>query len=206
MPAAARSPQCPNDDGALRPVQAHSRQGAAVMLDQCDHCGGVWFDRFELFQVDEADACSLDKVEKASLRFPRGSNDKPLCPRCREPLRAFSDPNIPANIQLLLICDACEGFWVNHGDVAGYAEFRERGRKRPDPRLAAEYEKMLKAQSDKQYWQGIGSFGSALGAPRDMLTGLSLQGSPAELERIDRGQDAFFTVLGIAARLLFSWL
>jgi len=39
-----------------------------------------------------------------------------------------------------------------------------------------------------------------------MLAGLSLQGSPAELERIDQGQDVFFTVLGIAARLLFSWL
>lgn len=152
MPAAARSPQCPNDDGALRPVQAHSRQGAAVMLDQCDHCGGVWFDRFEFFQVEESDARSLDKVDKASLRFPRGSNEKPICPRCREPLRAFSDPNIPANIQLL-ICDACEGFWVNHGDVAGYAEFRERGH-----------------------------------------------------QRLDRTQDVFFTVLGIAARLLFSWL
>lgn len=122
------------------------------MLDQCDHCGGVWFDRFEFFQVDESDARSLDKVDKASLRFPRGSNEKPICPRCREPLRAFSDPNIPANIQLL-ICDACEGFWVNHGDVAGYAEFRERGH-----------------------------------------------------QRLDRTQDVFFTVLGIAARLLFSWL
>ncbi|MHB8159209.1 MAG: zf-TFIIB domain-containing protein [Thermoleophilia bacterium] len=121
----------------LRPVQAHSRQGAAVMLDQCDHCGGVWFDRFELFQVDEADAHSLDKVDKASLRFPRGSNEKPLCPHCREPLRVFSDPNIPANIQLL-ICDACEGFWVNHGDVAGHAEFRERGHKRLDGRQISE--------------------------------------------------------------------
>ncbi len=63
MPETASSPQCPNDDDTLRPVQAHSRQGATVMPDQCDHCGGVWFDRFELFQVDEADARFLDRAQ-----------------------------------------------------------------------------------------------------------------------------------------------
>ena len=204
---------CPNADGSLRPVNAHDRQGVAVALDQCDVCGGVWFDRFELFRVDKAEAGGLDKLDKNRLRYPLGAHEKPLCPRCGRPLQAFHDANIPGNIQLLF-CGGCEGFWVNHGALAGYAHYREAGHKRPDParaadyeKLAGQYEKMLKTQSDKGYWQGIADFGKALGDPRDPITGLSLESaSPSELERIDRAQDVFFTVLGTAARLLFSWL
>ena len=78
MPETARSPQCPNDDGTLRLVQAHSRQGAAVTLDQCDHCGGVWFDRFELFQVDEADARSTGvESQKQPTASPRNNLQMP---------------------------------------------------------------------------------------------------------------------------------
>jgi len=198
-------PKCPNADGKLLPVQASSRFGSPVMLDQCETCGGVWFDKFELFQVDETEARNLDKVDREKLRYPQGSSEKPACPRCGAVLEAFSDPNIPANIQMLM-CGSCEGFWINHGDISGYADYREAGHSRSDPKLAADYEAMLQSHSNKEYLQGMQNFGNALGGSRDMLTGLSLNGSPAELERIDRTQDAFFTMLGIAARLLFSWL
>lgn len=197
--------KCPNTDGALRPVQAGSRLGPPVMLDQCEHCGGIWFDKFELFQIDEDEARNLDQVDREMLRYPQGSSEEPLCPRCGIVLQAFSDPNIPPNIQMLM-CGKCEGFWINHGAISDYAGFREKGHSRPDPKLVANYEAMLKAQSDKEYWQGIGNFGDKVGGHRDMLTGLPLNGSPAELEKIDRAQDAAFTLLGIAARLLFGWL
>ncbi|MHB1361748.1 MAG: hypothetical protein ACYCW5_04005 [Thermoleophilia bacterium] len=103
---------------------------------------------------------------------------------------------------------------MNHGALGGYARYREAGHGRADPaqsaeyeKLADEYEKMLKTQSSKDCRQGMADFGNALGSPRDPLTGLSLENaSPSELERIDRAQDVFFTVLGTAARLLFSWL
>jgi len=203
---------CPNADGAIRPVLAHSRSGVPIRLDQCDHCGGLWFDRFELFQVDEAEAGTLDRVDKPGLRFPAGGSEKPLCPRCRLPLRVFTDSNIPNNIQLLM-CDKCEGFWVNHGVLAGYARFREAGHKRPDSELAAQYEalaeqyeKQLKNTSNKEYWQALERWGNEMGGQRDFLTGMRLDGSPAELERIDRAQDFFYTALGAAARLLFGWL
>ncbi|MDO8736860.1 MAG: zf-TFIIB domain-containing protein [Thermoleophilia bacterium] len=197
--------RCPNADGALRPVQASSRSGTPVMLDQCERCGGVWFDKYELFQVDEDEARGLDQVDRETLRYPQGSSEKPLCPRCGAMLEAFSDPNIPANIQMLM-CGNCEGFWINHGDIGGYADYREAGHSRLDPKLAAQYESMLQSQSNKEYWQGIENFGNTVSGPRDMLTGLPLRGSPAEQDRIDRTQDAFFTMLGIAARLLFGWL
>lgn len=199
--------KCPNDDGHLRQVSAHARHGTGIILDQCESCGGVWFDKWELFQLDPEEARTIDTVDKQSLRYPTGSHEEPLCPHCRKRLEAFHDKNIPDNIQMLS-CPACGGFWLNHGEVAGYAGFREsRGLKHPDPRLAAQYEAMVKSGSeDRDFFQGMQRFGSDLSARRDPLTMLPLDGSPADREKIDRAQDAVYALMGFAARLLFGGL
>lgn len=199
--------RCPNDDGHLRQVSAHARHGTNILLDQCESCGGLWFDKWELFQVDPEEARAIDSVDKKSLRFPSGSHEEPLCPHCRKRLEAFHDRNIPANIQMLS-CQACGGFWLNHGEVSGYAAFREsRGLKHPDPKLAEEYEAMLKAaDSDRDYWEGIQNFGSSLSGRRDPLTMLPLDGTLEQKEQIDRVQDAAYSLMGFAAKLLFGGL
>ncbi|RJQ45818.1 MAG: hypothetical protein C4534_03895 [Gaiellales bacterium] len=206
---------CPNDGAALAPVRASSRQGAVIMLDQCGCCGGIWFDRWELFQVDAKEVKELAAVDLERLRCPAGkAAGAPACPRCGQGLRTFTDPQIPASIQMF-ICDGCEGVWLNHGEAAGYAEFRQqfferRGAGQQSPgsrgRLGADYEKMLKASSNREYWQALEQFGHQLGGQRDALTGLPLDGSAAQLARIDEAQDAFYTALGVLARLLFGWL
>lgn len=73
--------RCPNDDGDLRQVIAHNRQSAPIMLDQCDGGGGLWFDKFELFQIDEKDAARLAQIDEQALRRPRGNGIRtPLPP------------------------------------------------------------------------------------------------------------------------------
>jgi Zn-finger nucleic acid-binding protein len=196
---------CPNADGILHPVTLHTHLGTPILLDQCDGCGGVWFDKLELFQVDVTEAEKIDTLDKKALRSPGGSKESPVCPRCAAPLKAFHDANIPSNIQLLF-CWQCEGFWANHGDLAGYTRFRRQGHKRPDPKLAEEYEKMLASQSSKKYWQGLESVGVEIGGHRDFATGLPLDGSPEQLARIDSVQDITYTFLGIVYRLLFGGL
>lgn len=205
--AARKELRCPNDGTALKAVQAASRQGAAILLDQCGCCGGIWFDKWELFQVAEGRIRELSQIDLEYLRCPAGQRPaETLCPRCGKVLRSYSDPHIPANIQML-ICDGCEGFWLNHGEAAGYADFRQGLQQgRASERLADEYERMLRSNSDKQYWQGLEQFGNELGGQRDTLTGLPLDGSAAQLARIDEAQDIFYTVLGTVARLLFGWL
>ncbi len=198
--------QCPNADGVLAPVVVHDQQGMPLALDQCRSCGGVWFDRYELFRLDEGEAGKLDSVDQTSFQLPRGEHPEPLCPRCRIALTPFHDPNIPGNIQLLS-CGRCGGFWANHGESQAYACYRsQRGHKKQDPKLAEEYEKMLRDSSDHSLMEGLASFGGEMGASRDFLTGLPLDGTPAETARIDQAQDFFFTALGVAARLLFWWL
>lgn len=182
------------------------RYGARLVLDQCGSCGGVWFDQYELFGVDEARARQVEGVDEQQFRFPSGTSSDPQCPVCAVRLQEFHDTNIPENIQLFS-CSRCSGFWVNHGELHRYADFRAaRGHKQPDPKLAEDYERMLKAGSKKDFYRGIEDFGRSVGGQRDFLTGLRLEGSPAELARIDRTQDAFYSMLGVAARLLLWWL
>lgn len=201
-----RKLNCPNDDGQMHQIVTRGRHGAELVLDQCGCCGGIWFDQYELFRIGEAEASRIEAVDETKLRCPMGSNDSPMCPVCEIKLEPFHDANIPDNIQLLF-CPGCNGFWANHGQLSGYADFRvSRGHKAPDPQLAEQYEQMLKATSKQDYHKSIEEFGSQFGGQRDFLTGLRLQGSPSELERIDQAQDIFYTLLGVAARLLFWWL
>lgn len=199
--------KCPNGDGELKQVRAPARLGMELLLDQCGGCGGIWFDRFELFQLNESQAAAIDRVDNSSFRFPAGAVDEPHCPRCGRALFAFKDPNIPANIQMF-ICGDCEGIWLNHGLLAEYASFRlERGHQPPDPQKAAEYEAMLAVhQGNMDFWRGMESYGRALSERVDPLTMLPLEGSAADKERIDRAHDAAFTFAGWAMRLLFGWL
>lgn len=189
----------------MHQIVTTGRYGAELVLDQCGSCGGIWFDQYELFRVDEAQARKVDIVDEATFRYPQGKTEDPQCPVCSIGLQEFHDANIPGNIQLFS-CPKCNGFWVNHGELQRYTEFRAaRGHKRPDPKLAEAYEKMLKSESKQDLYQGINDFGQSVGGHRDFLTGLRLDGSPAELARIDDAQDKFFTMLGVAARLLLWW-
>lgn len=199
-------PRCPNDGAELQPVRAESRQGVSVILDQCGCCGGIWFDKWELFKVAGEKVKALTEVDRDHLRCPVGKPEaRAECPRCLSGLRDFHDPHIPGNIQML-ICDVCEGFWLNHGEAAGYADFRLQRQQASSEGLAAKYEKMLQSYSNKDYWQGVEQLGQQLGGHRDTLTGLPLNGSTAQLARIDEAQDVFFAIMGILARLLFRWL
>ncbi|MHB1391197.1 MAG: zf-TFIIB domain-containing protein [Thermoleophilia bacterium] len=195
--------RCPNDDGDLRPVASHNRQGVPITLDQCDGCGGLWFDKFELFQIDEKDASLLARIDKTALRRPMGASDQPHCPRCGAALERFTDPNIPANIQMLM-CGVCEGFWLNHGALADFAALRQSRHPAVDPALAAEYEKTLAASSEAEKWEGVLRLGHELGGARDILTGMPLDGSPRQLEKIDAAHEAAFGTLRTIMRLLFS--
>ena len=176
------------------------------MLDQCGNCGGIWFDKYELFRVGEAQARQVESVDEGRFRTPGGTAKEPQCPVCGIKLEVFHDTNIPENIQLLS-CPRCNGFWANHGELASYTDFRiSKGHEQPDPKLAEAYERMLRAESRQDYYRGMEDFGRTLGGQRDFLTGFPLDGTPAQLAHIDEAQDMFYTMLGVAARLLFWWL
>lgn len=118
--------KCPECGGALNEVYAEATYGRVILLDQCAECGGVWFDRWELYFVKGASLKSLDTVDVKSLLA-----ENPLrkgterCPRCDETLIPFKDPMLPKDA-LIERCGKCSGLWLNRGELTRYANHKEK--------------------------------------------------------------------------------
>jgi Zn-finger nucleic acid-binding protein len=125
--------RCPNCDARLKAVSARARTGYLIALDQCPQCGGLWCDRFELFPIDAADVHTLDPLDQPALWAPVASVKRDLkCPRCRAALRRFHDPLLPADARIER-CPACEGLWLNRGELRRFKQARAAPASRPAP-------------------------------------------------------------------------
>ena len=117
--------KCPECGGALNEVYAEATYGRVILLDQCAECGGVWFDRWELYFVKGASLKSLDTVDVKSLLagnpLRKGTE---RCPRCGETLIPFKDPMLPKDA-LIERCGKCSGLWLNRGELTRYAIHKE---------------------------------------------------------------------------------
>lgn len=116
---------CPNCNSNLKETYAEANYGRALLLDQCERCGGVWFDQWELYLLREAEAKRLDAVNEgsilSSIPHPQGDN---LCPRCKIKLEPFIDPTLPKDSQIMR-CKCCNGLWLNRGELSRYGNHKE---------------------------------------------------------------------------------
>jgi Zn-finger nucleic acid-binding protein len=91
-----------------------------TIIDICKgHCGGVWFDWFELKKVDEphevAGEVLLDIERDKNLDVDH--NKRRTCPRCAGNMimkRHFSSIKKEAEIDE---CPKCAGFWLDAGEL-----------------------------------------------------------------------------------------
>ncbi len=116
---------CPNCNGHLIEAFAEASYGRVLLLDQCERCGGVWFDHWELYLLKEAEARRLDAVNEesiiSSIPHPQGEG---MCPRCRINLEQFKDPTLPKDSQIMR-CKCCNGLWLNRGELVRYGNHKE---------------------------------------------------------------------------------
>ncbi|HEU5122495.1 MAG TPA: zf-TFIIB domain-containing protein [Verrucomicrobiae bacterium] len=106
--------KCPACHHALTRITIESLE-----VDACQFgCGGIWFDLFELQQVDDPG----EVAGEALLQIPHNADVKvdPIlkreCPRCLQmklKRRPFS-PSIPVEVDE---CPACGGFWLDAGEL-----------------------------------------------------------------------------------------
>jgi len=171
----------------MRDVSAQARTGYLIALDQCDDCGGIWFDRWELFPLQHAEVARLDPVDADALGEPVQRRRPGNCPRCAVALREFRDANLPPDAQVAR-CFVCEGMWLQRGQLAAV--------KRASPRAAEGAEQAL-----------VKSYGTAV----DWSRVADLDAATHEVEEpppsmSDLGEAAKATLPWIALQVLFRLL
>ncbi|MFQ5480592.1 MAG: zf-TFIIB domain-containing protein [Thermodesulfobacteriota bacterium] len=127
--AANKKKICPFCSGVLKEVYAEANYGRVLLLDQCRLCGGLWFDRWELYLLKPKEALRLDALDLEALKtgghLLKGSGN---CPLCRgETLREFKDPVLPADASIMR-CPHCSGLWLSRGELTKYAAKRASSR------------------------------------------------------------------------------
>ena len=128
---------CPNDNAEMRQVKILSHYGGPIFVDQCDKCGGIWFDESELFRARQGEAEKIEAVNTEMLRALSTIETYPLvCPRDQGAMRRFADRYFPEDI-ILVRCQVCHGIWLNRGAFTKYQQFRGKSMR---PRKTTQYE------------------------------------------------------------------
>ncbi len=185
---------CPDCGSAMREVGARARTGYMLALDQCEACGGVWFDRWELFPLHHAEVDRLDPVDLERLRDSVAETRLGDCPRCEVGLREFRDANLPPNA-VVARCHVCEGMWLQRGQLRNVkrAAASQPGR----PRAAEDEVLVALAQSyaSDADWSNVDELDAATYESEEPLPGMG-----------DIGDAVKSTLPWIALQVLFRML
>jgi Zn-finger nucleic acid-binding protein len=132
-----RPRQCPDCHVDLSEVSARARTGYLLALDQCGHCGGVWFDRWELFPLADEEVGRLEAVDTEKLRAAVDESVGPgKCPQCAIHLRRFRDPVLPPDARVER-CAVCEGMWLRRGQLSKVRKTDETTSSKRDQQIRA---------------------------------------------------------------------
>jgi len=192
---------CPNEKAAMHPVRVPSHYGQQVTIDQCEGCGGIWFDAFELFKVKLGQAQEIEPLDSDRLRTPSAIDNPGLrCPRDQTALIHYQDPHFPREL-ILTRCPKCQGFWLNRGEFTRYQETRQKmmraRRNTPeDQRLGEEVKRLLKLNRDSGSTEALGKLGAFLSSPAQAFPpASSTRGSTAEGKPLETALNVLMVLL-----------
>jgi Zn-finger nucleic acid-binding protein len=194
---------CPNDNIEMKQVKAESHYGRTVILDQCPGCGGIWFDRLELFKTKQGEADKIDLLDAENLRTAAAiENQELLCPRDRVKLDRFKDPLFPKDI-VIARCPVCSGFWLNRGEFTRYQQYRQtlvrpREVTPEDEKLARDMERIIAEHQTGNTLGTLGQVGKFLSMPVDETTWRPLE--PEKLS--DKEKNAYDMIIGALLGIL----
>jgi endogenous inhibitor of DNA gyrase (YacG/DUF329 family) len=83
---------CPSCGAGMSRLPLDGHYGAAIDLDLCEHCHGIWFDRRESLRLTPGATVRLFEIIHDAPPAPATpSAPKRSCPRCQDPLVETSD-------------------------------------------------------------------------------------------------------------------
>jgi len=109
----------------MHQVQITANYGQPIFLDQCDCCGGIWFDESELYRARQGEAEKVDLLDTYILTASTPVvNPDHRCPKDGAKLIRFSDRNFPQSI-IVERCPVCDSFWLNRGEFTKFQHARQ---------------------------------------------------------------------------------
>lgn len=111
---------CPDCGKDLSETRATAHYGRQIIVDRCASCGGVWFDKWELYSLTEEGLRSL-QYSNTSGPAQKGGEQ---CPRCASGLVPYIDPMLPKDAGIKR-CDPCSGLWLNRNALTSYTAYKE---------------------------------------------------------------------------------
>ncbi len=99
----------------LEPITTKTKYGLKLVIEQCPKCRGIWFDKWDLFQIDLNLALEIDQkniIKKESKLKHKDSH----CPKCRIKIFDYKDINFPKGVKAKY-CKSCSGFWLPKGEL-----------------------------------------------------------------------------------------
>jgi uncharacterized protein len=195
---------CPNDHIEMRQVRVESHYGLPVILEQCQSCGGIWFDQFELYSIKSAQAEKIELLDSEILSCPaQVAGSKLVCPRDQNTLIQFSDINFPKEI-IVERCPRCNGFWLNRGEFTKYQTMRQgfQQTKETSPeqekRFREEIRKILSENREGGYSDVLVKLGRFLSTKVDPLSQRPIESDTM----LPGGQRAFDVIMNILTLIL----
>ncbi len=122
--------KCPECGTKTEQVKTSSHYGVPIVIDQCRECGGIWFDKSELYRTKMGAAQKLKKlanIEKLK-KCTSSSNKKLKCPRDGSEMQTYKDQYPFPGIEVET-CPECNGFWFNCSEFVQYQDKRVEKRK-----------------------------------------------------------------------------
>lgn len=106
--------KCPRCKSPLKTIDLGEYGGeyAAVVIDSCPECDGVWYDQGKL---DARDESVWTNVEELAFEHRLTGGRRALCPKCQTLLVPVS----PKGARKIVIdrCPECLGFWLDPGEL-----------------------------------------------------------------------------------------
>ena len=184
-------------------VQITANYGLPLFLDQCDTCGGIWFDESELYRAKQGEAEKIDLLDTYILSTSTPVNSKAhLCPRDGAQLCRFNDANFPKDI-FIERCPSCNGFWLNRGEFTKFQHARQAmlTPKEPteaDKKLQEQIQSILADQKNGDNESVLTKLNAFLSQPIDGSESLS----PDSNDNSTEGANPVGVILNVATTLL----
>jgi Zn-finger nucleic acid-binding protein len=169
---------CPVDKIEMHRVKIVSHYGQHIELDQCEICGGIWFDEAELFRAKQGEAEKIELLNTDTLKNPSMiENSRLICPRDKTVLHLFTDRYFPEDI-ILARCPTCKGIWLNRGLFTKYQRFRQelkrtKEKTSEDKQLEERISNLIAAHQAEHPNDTLERLGEFLSTPVDSEEGVS---------------------------------